>query len=236
MTDEELDGFVHRVLLDALQLEWSGFLENAPPVEMSKHYRHQMRKMVADPLAWYRKKTRPIWKKAFRAVAAFLMICSVAFGTLMVASPSARAAVLQWVREWYETHIVYRYSGEVSSSEMPQYEITELPAGYTETERVETDSTGNVVYQNKDGTEIFLDYTLMQQGSAYYFDTENVDVIDVNINGVEGQFFLSHDPENSNMLTWVDTTENVQIVLDGFYEKTNMVHMAESVSLVEMTK
>lgn len=76
----------------------------------------------------------------------------------------------------------------------------------------------------------------MQQGSAYYFDTENVDVIDVNINGFEGQFFLSHNPENSNTVTWIDTTENVQIVLDGFYEKTNMVHMAESVSLVEMTK
>ncbi|BAL00337.1 hypothetical protein OBV_31380 [Oscillibacter valericigenes Sjm18-20] len=236
MTDEELDGFLHRVLLDALQLEWSGFLEKAPPVETSKHYRHQMRKMVANPLAWYRKKTRPIWKKAFRAVAAFLMICSVAFGTLMVASPSARAAVLQWVREWYDTHIVYRYSGEPISTEIPQYEITELPAGYTETERVQTDSTGNVVYQNKDGTEIFLDYTLMQQGSAYYFDTENVDVIDVNINGVEGQFFLSHDPENSNMLTWIDTTENVQIVIDGFYDQIGMVHMSESVSLVEMTK
>lgn len=236
MTDEELDGFLHRVLLDALKLEWSGFLENAPPVEMSKHYRNQMRKMVADPLAWYRKKTRPIWKKAFRAVAAFLMICSVAFGTLMVASPSARAAVLQWVREWYETHIVYRYSGEPISTGMPQYEITELPAGYTETERVQTDSTGNVVYQNRDGTEIFLDYTLMQQGSAYYFDTENVDVIDVNINGFEGQFFLSHDPENSNTLTWIDTTENVQIVLDGFYDETDIVHIAESVSLVKMTK
>lgn len=236
MTDEELDGFLHRVLLDALQLEWSGWLENAPPVETSKHYRHQMRKMVADPLAWYRKKTRPIWKKAFRAVAAFLMICSLAFGTLMVASPSARAAVLQWVREWYETHILYRYSGEVASTEMPQYGISALPDNYIEIDRSELSDYVSVTYQNKDGKALYLDYSLMHQGSASDFVTDDMVVSDITVNGYIGQLFLSQIPEQTNAVTWADTDKNIQFTVDGFADEAGLLHMAESVYLVKSTK
>lgn len=236
MTDEELDGFLHRALLDALQLEWSDFLENAPPVETSKHYRHQMRKMVANPLAWYRKKTRPIWKKAFRAVAAILIICSVAFGTLMAASPSARAAVLQWVREWYDTHIVYRYSGEVSSSEMPQYGIAALPNGYVEVDRSGFTDYVCVTYQNKDGKALYLDYLLMHQGSVSDFVTDDMVVSDIIVNGYTGQLFLSQIPEQTNAITWADSDNNIQFTVDGFADEADLLHMAESVYLVKSTK
>lgn len=236
MTDKELDGFLHRVLLDALQLEWSGFLENAPPVETSKHYRHQMRKMVANPLAWYRKKTRPIWKKAFRAVAAFLMICSVAFGTLMAASPTARAAVLQWVREWYDTHIVYRYSGEASASEMPQYGIAALPNGYMEVDRSGFPGYVSVTYQNPDGSVIYLSYAHIQQGSATDFVTDDMVVSDITVNRFSGQLFLSKIPEQTSAVTWIDSDHNIQFTVDGFADKAGLLHMAESVSLVKSTK
>lgn len=236
MTDEELDGFMRRVLLDALQLEWSDFLEDAPPVETSKHYRHQMRKMVADPLAWYRKKTRPILEKAFRAVAAFLIICSLAFGTLMVASPTARAAVLQWVREWYETHIVYRYSGEVSSSEMPQYGISALPDDYIEIDRSEFPGYVSVTYQNQDGMNLYLDYTLIRQGSAADFVTDNMAVSDITVNEFPGQLFLSQTSEQTSAVTWIDSDHNIQFTVDGFGDEASLLHMAESVALVKSTK
>ncbi len=41
----------------------------------------------------------------------------------MLASPTARATIVRWVTEWYETHIVFRYAGEDAPGEMPQYEL-----------------------------------------------------------------------------------------------------------------
>ncbi len=67
----------------------------------------------------------------------------------MVTSPNARARVIQWVREWYETHIVYRYSGEVIPEEMPQYEISNLPEGYQEIDRFTFSSYVSVIYQTR---------------------------------------------------------------------------------------
>ncbi len=39
----------------------------------------------------------------------------------MAVSPTVRAAVVRWVTEWYETHVVYRFC-ENMTGEMPQYD------------------------------------------------------------------------------------------------------------------
>ena len=236
MTEEELDVLMHKVLLDSLQLEWSDFLENASPIETSKQYRRQMRKMTADPQAWYRNKIRPIWGKALRAAAAILMACSIAFGALMATSPTVRAAVLQWIREWYETHIVYRYSGEVTSSKMPTYGISALPEGYAETDRSELPGYVSVTYQNPDGSNLYLDYSLIQQGSVADFVTDGMVVSDITVNGFPGQLFLSKIPEQTSAITWIDTDRNIKFTVDGFSDEAGLLHMAESVFLIKSTK
>lgn len=86
------------------------------------------------------------------------MVCSLSLGTLMAVSPSVRAAVMNWVTEWYETHILYRYSGEQISGELPRYEITALPGGYAETERIEIPSALYVTYENVEGRRLYFDY------------------------------------------------------------------------------
>jgi len=118
MTEEELDTAVRGVLLDTLRVEWADFFEDATPVETSKRYRHQTRSLLADPWTWAQKKARPVWQNILRTAAAVSLVCAIALGALMAASPSARAAVLQWVKEWYETRIVYRYEGEASSDNL----------------------------------------------------------------------------------------------------------------------
>ena len=49
---------------------------------------------------------------------------------MMAVSPAVRAAIIDWVIEWYETHISYRFFGESNSDEMPSYNIVKLPSGY----------------------------------------------------------------------------------------------------------
>ena len=236
MTEEGLDTAMRGVLLDTLRVEWAGFFEDAAPVETSKRYRRQTRSLLADPWAWAQKKARPVWQNILRTAAAVLLVCVIALVALMAASPSARAAVLQWVKEWYETHIVYRYEGEASSDCMPAYGITALPEGYQEVERTELPGYCSVRYQNREKQTIWFDYLLLQSGTASDFSTEGMLVTDVKVNGCPGQLFLSQDPSQSSAVTWIDAKKNIQFTVDGFADQTGLLHMAESISLSNPTK
>lgn len=63
---------------------------------------------------------------------------------------------------------------------MPQYEIVELPDGYVEVEEQALYGANYVykTYYNEDTDRtMFFDYVYMQQGSAWDYFTENVEVI-----------------------------------------------------------
>ena len=131
MTEQELDLFMRNVLLDAIALDEETNTETIPYTP-SLHHQKQIKAMLKDPLRWARDRKRPVWKRALKRVAVILLVISLAFGSLMVVSPTARATFIRWVTEWYETHMTYRYSGPPISEKMPQYEITALPDGYEE--------------------------------------------------------------------------------------------------------
>ena len=235
MTDRELDRMMQHVLLDAIKRDCEKETDDVPAFKPTHHYQRQIAAMLSDPLKWAQKRARPIWKSALQKVAMILLVFTLGLGSLMAVSPTVRAAVVRWVTEWYETHIVYRYSGEQITGEMPQYEITDLPEGYIEDERVNWPSYVSVVYQNKDTDKtIYLDCTYMQQGSASDYVTDGVEVVPVAVNGLSGQLFLTDDWENKwNTITWIEAERNLQFEIDANVNRDVILHMAESVSLVK---
>lgn len=235
MTDRELDRMMQHVLLDAIKRDCEKETDDVPAFKPTHHYQRQIAAMLSDPLKWAQKRARPIWKSALQKVAMILLVFTLGLGSLMAVSPTVRAAVVRWVTEWYETHIVYRYSGEQITGEMPQYGITDLPEGYIEDERVNWPSYVSVVYQNKDTDKtIYLDCTYMQQGSASDYVTDGVEVVPVAVNGLSGQLFLTDDWENKwNTITWIDAERNLQFEIDANVNRDVILHMAESVSLVK---
>lgn len=108
MTDQELDQLMQRVLLDAIKSDCSNMSCEIPNFMPSHRYQHQMAIMIANPLKWAHKRARPLWKKVLQRVAVILIVFSLSLGSLMIISPSVRAAVVNWVTEWYETHITFR--------------------------------------------------------------------------------------------------------------------------------
>lgn len=241
MTDHELDALMQRVLLDSLRLDWEKQAEPEPAFVPSARYKRQVSGMLADPLAWERKRAVPVWKNIARRTAAVLLIVSIGFGSLLAVSPAVRAAVNQWVIEWYETHITYRDTGEDMAGAMPQYEITELPEDYAEveSERIEWPGQVDIVYRNEEtGKTIYLNYMLMSQGGASYFDIEKDSKIEhVKVNGLDGQFFGKTDkPDMLNTVTWIDPEHGLHFSIDAPLDKENILHIAESVSLVNSTK
>ena len=182
MTDRELDRMMQHVLLDAIKRDCEKETDDVPAFKPTRHYQRQMAAMLKDPLKWERRRARPLWKNVAQKAAVILLVFSFSLGSLMAVSPTVRAAVVRWVTEWYETHIVYRYSGEQITGEMPQYEITDLPKGYAEVEskRIEWPDYISFTYYNPDKENdqgIIFDYTYMSQGGVADFVTEDSETI-----------------------------------------------------------
>lgn len=235
MTDQELDQLMMRVLLDGLKEEEQQAEEPQSAFVPSAGYRRQMKKMCRDPLGWKRSKERSLWKGILHRAAMILLVLTVGFGTVMLTMPTVRAAVLKWVVEVYETYVLYRYSGESPYEEVPAYTITDLPEGFVETERAELGLIVDVVYENQEGDQIALTYRAVKDGGITWFDTDTSEISEITINGYQGQFYKTTLLDGSNTLEWIDPTLYLHFIVDGQFEKEEMLHMAESVSLVETT-
>lgn len=240
MTDRELDRMMQHVLLDAIKRDCEKEADDVPAFKPTHHYQRQIAAMLSDPLKWAQKRARPLWKNVAQKAAVILLVFSLSLGSLMAVSPTVRAAVVRWVTEWYETHIVYRYSGEQITGEMPQYEVTDLPEGYAETERVEWPSYVSIIYQkvnDENAPWIYLQYIYMQQGASSNFEIENADIIPVTVNGLEGQLYLTKDSEQSDStITWIDPNENILFAVSAALNANDILHIAESVSLSKIEK
>ena len=240
MTDRELDRMMQHVLLYAIKRDCEKETDDVPAFKPPHHYQRQIAAMLSDPLKWAQKRARPLWKNVAQKAAVILLVFSLSLGSLMAVSPTVRAAVVRWVTEWYETHIVYRYSGEQITGEMPQYEVTDLPEGYAETERVEWPSYVSIIYQkvnDENAPWIYLQYIYMQQGASSNFEIENADIIPVTVNGLEGQLYLTKDSEQSDStITWIDPNENILFAVSAALNANDILHIAESVSLSKIEK
>ena len=240
MTDRELDRMMQRVLLDAIKRDCEKETDDVPAFKPTRHYQRQIAAMLSDPLKWARKRARPIWKSALQKVAMILLVFTLSLGSLMAVSPTVRAAVVRWVTEWYETHVVYRFSGEQITDEMPQYEVTDLPEGYAEIERVEWPSYVSIIYQNvndENASWIYLQYIYMQQGASGNFGIENADIIPVTVNGLEGQLYLNREAEGADStITWIIPDENILFAVSAALNTDDILHIAESVSLSKTEK
>lgn len=234
MTDQALDKLMRQVLIDSLAMDEDG-LEQVDFTPSNRH-QQQMQLMLKNPLGWYKRKTKPVWKLALQRVAVVLLVASLGFGSVMVVSPTARAAVIRWVVEWYETHIVYRYSGDDIPGEMPLYEITALPEGYTENvgKRFVSGPVVGIHYENAAGGMINLDYVYMQDGALSFVEPDEGDVVlDVTVNGWLGQLFIPDDPKAVTLIKWIDEDANLSFELRAWCGEEEILAMAESVALVE---
>lgn len=230
ISEQELEQVMQQVLLDKLRREWGDLADcSLEPLPSSKRHQKQMADMLADPIRWARKRTRPVWKTALQKVAVFLLICSLALGALLAVSPSARAMVKRWFVEQEDTHTTYHYSGEFSDEELPTFVLTKLPDGYTLVHIVRFPGFVNYTYENDEGHRLYFDYAYMHEGTAVTFSTENLTVYETTYNGCPATFLFSENASESNALTWIDETLNFHFTIDGFFSWEELVALADSI-------
>jgi len=227
VTDAEMNRLMYRVLMDAIALDTEN--ANRPEVSFQPSRRHseQIRLMLKNPLRWAKNRKRTPWQKAGRWAAVILLFVSLSFGMVMLFSAPARATVERWIVEWYETHIVYRYSGE-SEGILPRYELTGLPEGFSELERIEMYELTDVLYGNENGELISFTYGAMTQGGATVFVPNGDSVSEVTVGKNQGRLFVPQDPESLTKLTWIDDKAGVQFTIAANLDEPDIVRLAET--------
>lgn len=234
MTDQELDRLMRHVLMDGVEQksEQPSEADNgeAPAFQPSPRYQRQITAMKRDPWAWSRKKQRPAWKKYAQTAAALLLVA----GLGLAASPTARADIVRLAVEWNQNRASFVYSGPDVGDELPCYVLGDLPEGYVQTDWQRLGPALVAAdYESADGDYLYLDYSYMQQGGGTFIDMEEGEVIETRVNGMEGYFFQDADPEAFDILTWIDTRQNIQFTLGGYMDLDQALVLADGLERLD---
>lgn len=226
MTDTEMNRLMYKVLIDAIALDTEDSDNPEDTFQPSQRHSEQIRLMLKNPLRWAKSRKKRPWQRASRLVAVILLFISLSFGLVMLFSAPARAAVERWIVEWYQTHIIYRFSGKAEC--LPRYELTGLSEGFVELERTETSTFADVIYGKETGELISFSYTVMTQGGATVFVPNGDSVSEVMVGKNQGRLFIPQDPESLTKLTWIDDTAGIQFTIAAVLDESDMVRLAES--------
>lgn len=228
------DGTFDALLIEGLLLaasEEAEELKNVKTVDFSPTYLKFRDKLLKDPFRYAKRRKRPLWKKALQIAACLLLAMAIGLGAVMTVSPVARAEIVRWFREVYETYFFYRFVDDYEPGELPVYEIGEVPEGYVETDQEELGDFRRVTYQNTNGDRLWFAYVWMRDGFGWALNSVGVEVLDVDVNGCKGEFYYYPDESGTNCVIWRDEDASLMFCVDMFGKKEEILHVAESVFL-----
>lgn len=108
-----------------------------------------------------------------------------------------------------------------------------MPENYKEVDPLVGLDYTSIAYQHEEGMLLYFDFSYMHQGTAMDILTKDMVVFEITVKGCTGQIFLSEDPNQSNAITWTDEKLNIQVTVNGFVDKSELLHMAESITLCD---
>ena len=233
MTDVELDALICRALKANLRAEFPGVFNPAaqfPWPQTSPRYRRWERKLLADPAGFVRRQCRPVWQKALRMAACLILCASLALVAVMMASPTARAWVVDRVVTWMETYTQFRFYGQNAQGVTADWRPAYIPEGFEETE-VEWDeeiSQLNIVYENHEGHRITLICFPAEQGGSFIVDNKHADYLEIEINGHPASLFVSNTDGYPNYLLWTASDNSTMFVLMSRLDTNELIAIAKN--------
>ena len=195
--------------------------------EFSPAFQAKMERLIS------RERLRRNSRKILQRVAVVFLAALFGIGVWLTVDAEARAVSIAWIREVYENSFVYRYFGDKPEEGMQNYEITQLPEGFTQT-AVENDENGTMcfkTYQSADDTFLLVYYQFYEGRNHFVVsvDGSKCKREEVLINGIAADFYDYEDDEYANELVWIDENAGVTFLLTGNIEKSNMIQIAESI-------
>lgn len=211
---DRFDTLLRRGLMDANLSQYRPVWEAAGEPVYSPRYLRERRRMLLDPMGWMRRKLRPVWRRVLRSAACVLLAGLIALGTLMAASPTVRAAVLNWLRELSGRMIVYQGTGAQDSDTGAErtaawdYRPAWIPEGWVLQEVEGSGGSAHWMYRRREGEgRGILNFYCLPPGNHTSMTTGVTDAVAeealtaVTIQGNSADYYVG---PNNAVLAWED--------------------------------
>jgi hypothetical protein len=227
MTDIEFDRLLTRALWLAAEEDYD--LDGLPEdvIAVPAKSKRKIRAMLRNPIAYVRRRRRPIYIRALRTAAVILLALSVAFGAVM-AVPSARAAIIDFVRTWFGDRAEYTTLGAPDTT-LGEWKIGYIPEGF---EPVAKGNDGLIAFaEYSDNNSMRLSVDIYNHSGTLTLDNEHSDFRQTEINGQPADIYESNDAEYFNHIVIYAADENVIIKLSSELEISELIKIAASIVL-----
>ena len=179
-----------------------------------------------------------------RRTAAMFAVVLLGFSFWLAMDLSARAAAHNWFNWYFSNSIVYRSDAPVLDRELPRYELTRLPEGYTHT--VETSSYDDLAhtrsraifcYNSQSDSTLVLLYGALDENTHYSLPVSQ----DTHTRGkvvladTIADLYVPLDTADPHYLFWSDDDNGVFFSLKVHGDSSVILNIANSVSLVKST-
>ena len=179
---------------------------------------------------------RPYFYKIIRRIASIFLAAILAGSIYLAIDTEARAAFLGWIKDVYEHSIVYRIMPSSAAKALPQYELTWLPDGFGEPDVYENVFMYSALYSNpKTGKVLIFDYYLLSEETQSEIITMQTPE-HLQINSMDAEYYAASGESASNNLIWIDAHAGVLCSINSSLSREDIIHIAENIVLVNLTK
>lgn len=164
-----------------------------------------------------------------KQVACFVISAIIIGSTWLTVDADARATFFAWIQEKYEVFIEYRFVGNPSSkNDSPKYELTWLPNGYSEIDRLTIDGGRTVIYSNGNDLIQFA-YSNGTAAASLFIGDFAEDVQTVQVGNVYAKFYQSRDDSGTNTIVWLSEQNDTLFSITAALPERVMLKLCKSV-------
>ena len=221
------------MLRDAAVDMRNAMLDSLSDLDISTHtfsprFERKMRRVIRRQKPWYR---------LLQRVAVAFLVLLLGSGLWLVVDVNASSVFLEWMQNVYKNSIVYQFFGDMQEEpKLEDYRPVWLPKGYVETDRISTDAQTTIEYRNTNDEVIYFQSIELDEHTQEEIVLDGMAMpIDISVNGMPGKYYQAKDAAQSNVLLWFDAEHTISFSLHSYLDKSIMLHIAESVSLDDVT-
>lgn len=189
--------------------------------QFSKKFERKMKKLI-------HRVNHPVRHMVLNRVASVLLVILLGFTMVMSFSPTARAAVIGWIKQAYESFYSYYFETDVETDSNYRYQIDPVPDGYFEMSYAENNGYHVIVYSDNE-TSIVLAYADRSYYPMLYVKREGYRVEEAMVNGKIADLYISEDGSLANGIVWCDTESGYMVYISGHLEIEELKNFAERV-------
>ncbi len=199
------------------------------PGECSHEFTPRFQKKMQRTI---RRAKHPIIYNIPKRVACFIIAAIIIGSTWLTVDADARTEIFAWIREKYEEFIEYRFVGKPSSEkEKTDYELTWLPDGYTEIDRLITEDGCTIIYSH-DVSLIQFVYSTGADADSLFVGDFNGEVQTIQIGEFIADFYQAQNNSQSSTVVWMSAQKDTLFSITTSLPKDIIIELCKSVQKV----